>query len=137
MLIKKGLSKNLLFVSVAVIDQGMFKGEEGLGDLKKSTEESLKKYVELARNLGFPAEYRIAVGTDVVETATAVCKNVSREFYQSTVFSGQLTFSLEKFYHKFLHNETAFAIQRHLQWSGFTNVILPIRIGIKKAINQL
>jgi hypothetical protein len=125
-----GLYKNFMFVSVAVIDQGMFKGEEGLGDLKKSTEESLKRYVELARNLGFPAEYRIAVGTDVVETATALCKDVSREFDQSTVFSGQLTFSLEKFYHKFLHNETAFAIQRHLQWSGITNVILPIRIGI-------
>jgi hypothetical protein len=31
----------------------------------------------------------------------------------------------------FLHNETAFAIQRHLQWSGITNVILPIRIGIQ------
>jgi len=35
LLIKKGLSKNLLFVSVAVIDQGIFKGEERLGDLKK------------------------------------------------------------------------------------------------------
>jgi len=119
-----------VFVSVAVIDQGIFKGEDGLGDLKKSKEESLKKYVELARKLGFPAEYRITVGTDMVETATAVCKDVSREFYQFTVFSGQLTFSLEKFYHKCLHNETAFAIQRHLQWSGITNVILRIRTGI-------
>jgi len=123
-----GLYKNFVFVSVVVVDQGAFKGREGLEDLKKSTEESLKKYVELARKLGFPAEYRMAVGTDVVETATELSQEVSREFNKSTVFSGQLSFRLEKLYHRLLHNEAAFAIQRRLQWSGITNVILPIRI---------
>jgi len=123
-----GLYKNFVFVSVVVVDQGAFKGREGLEDLKKSTEESLKKYVELARKLGFPAEYRMSVGTDVVETATELSQEVSREFNKSTVFSGQLSFRLEKLYHRLLHNEAAFAIQRHLQWSGITNVILPIRI---------
>jgi amino acid transporter/predicted HicB family RNase H-like nuclease len=123
-----GLYKNFVFVSVVVVDQGAFKGREGLEDLKKSTEESLKKYVELARKIGFPAEYRMAVGTDVVETATELSQEVSREFNKSTVFSGQLSFRLEKLYHRLLHNEAAFAIQRHLQWSGITNVILPIRI---------
>jgi len=29
-----------------------------------------------------------------------------------------------------LHNETAFAIQRRLQWDGITTVILPIRVRI-------
>jgi amino acid transporter len=126
----QGLYKNFVFVSVSVIDQGAFKGKEGLEDLKKSTEESLKKYVELARALGFPAEYRMAVGTDVVDTATELCQNVSREFDKSTVFSGRLAFRYEKFYHLLLHNETAFAIQRRLQWSSITNVIMPIRIEI-------
>ena len=40
---------------------------------------------------------------------------------------GGITFRLEKFYHKLLHNETAFAIQRRLHWNGITSVILPIR----------
>ena len=127
-----GLYKNFVFVSVVVIDQGAFKGKEGLEDLKKSTEESLKKYVELTRTLGFPAEYRMAIGTDLVETATELVKEVSEEFnkstIKSTVFSGQLSFRLEKSYHKLLHNETAFAIQRRLQWNGIANVILPIRL---------
>jgi hypothetical protein len=43
---------------------------------------------------------------------------VGGEFPRSTVFTGQLTFRLEKFYHRLLHNETAFAIQRRLQWDG-------------------
>lgn len=127
-----GLYKNFVFVSVAVIDQGAFKGEEGLADLKRYTEQSLRRYVHLARLLGFPAEYRMAVGTDLVESATRLCKEVSLEFPRSTVFSGQLSFRLEKLYHRLLHNETAFAIQRRLQWSGITNVILPIRLAVPK-----
>ncbi len=129
-----GMYKNFIFVSVAVIDQGIFKGEEGLEDLKKSAEDSLKKYVELARRLGFPAEYRIATGTDLIEQASELTLEVSREFSKSTVFSGQLSFRLEKFYHRLLHNEAAFAIQRRLQWNGVTNVILPIRLDTAKPL---
>jgi K+ transporter len=125
-----GMYKNFIFVSVAVIDQGAFKGREGFEDLKKSVEDSLKKYVELARRLGFPAEYRMATGTELIEQASELTLEVSREFSKSTVFSGQLSFRLEKFYHRLLHNEAAFAIQRRLQWNGVTNVILPIRIAM-------
>ncbi len=53
---------------------------------------------------------------------------MAEEFPRSTVFTGQLTFRLEKFYHRLLHNETAFAIQRRLQWDGLTTVIMPIRV---------
>jgi amino acid transporter len=124
------LYKNFIFISVAVVDQGLFKGEEGLDDLKKSVEVSLKKYVELAQKLGFPAEYRMGIGTDVVDTATELCLETGREFPRSTVFTGKLAFRQEKFYHKLLHNETSYAIQRRLQWSGITNVIMPIRMEV-------
>jgi K+ transporter len=122
--------KNIIFVSVAVIDSGSFKGAEEIEALEESVRDSLQKYVVLARRLGFAADYRLAVGTDVVESAMEECKAVAREFPRSTVFTGQLTFRLEKYYHKMLHNETAFAIQRRLQWDGLTTVILPIRVRI-------
>jgi amino acid transporter len=125
-----GLYKNFVFVSVAIIDQGLFKGEEQLDDLKRAAEDSLKKYVDLARRLGFPAEYRMSVGTDIVDSATNLCLEVNRDFNRSTVFSGHLAFRLEKFYHRLLHNETAYAVQRRLQWKGITNVILPIRLDL-------
>jgi amino acid transporter len=124
------LYKNIIFVSVAVIDSGSFKGAEEIEALEKSGREELEKYVDLARRLGFASEYRIAVGTDVVEGAMNICKEIAEEFPRTTVFSGQLTFRLEKFYHRMLHNETAFAIQRRLQWDGITTVILPIRVRI-------
>lgn len=122
--------KNFIFVSVAVVDQGLFKGEEGFEDHKKAVEDSLKKYVELARKLGFTADYRMEVGTDVVRTATDLCKEVSKEFRRSMIFTGKLAFRIEKFYHRILHNETAFAIQRNLHWSGVPTMILPIRMDL-------
>ncbi len=125
-----GLYKNFLFVSIAVVDSGSFKGAQELKNLESACEDSLKKYVELARKAGIPADYRMTVGTEVVSAATEMCKTIHRKFPQSTVFTGQLTFQLEKFYHRFLHNETAYAIQRHLQWNGITSVILPIRIEV-------
>jgi len=120
--------KNIIFVSVAVIDSGTFKGVEEIDALETSIRTGLEKYVTLARKLGFAADYRMELATDVVESIIAVCKDVAVTYPRSTVFTGQLTFRLEKFYHRLLHNETAFAIQRRLQWDGLTTVIMPIRV---------
>lgn len=122
--------KNIIFVSVAVIDSGSFKGAEEVSMLEQSVRGGLEKYVALARKLGIAADYRLETGTDVVESAMHLCKSIAVEFPRSTVFTGQITFRLEKFYHRMLHNETAFAIQRRLQWDGITTVILPIRMRI-------
>jgi amino acid transporter len=120
--------RNVIFVSVAIIDSGSFKGAEEIAALEESVRQGLDKYVAMAKKLGFAAEYRTALATDVVECAVALCKQTAEEFPRSTVFTGQITFRLEKFYHRLLHNETAFAIQRRLQWDGLTTVILPIRV---------
>lgn len=122
--------KNIIFVSVAVLDSGSFKGVHEIEALENSVKAGLEKYVDLARRLGFAAGYRTASGIDVVETAIGICDQISKEFPRSIFFSGQLTFRLEKYYHRLLHNETAFAIQRRLQWQGITTVILPIRVKV-------
>jgi hypothetical protein len=70
------------------------------------------------------------VGTDVVETATHLCQDIVYEFPKSTVFTGKLVFRQENAFQRILHNETAFAIQRRLQWEGLTAVILPVRVNI-------
>jgi amino acid transporter len=125
-----GLYKNFVFVSVAEVDAGAFKESESVGRLTQATKDSLRKYVELARKLGFPAESRFDTGIDVVETASALCERVAREFPKSTVFAGQTVFRRPGLVNRILHNETAFAIQQELRWKGITTVILPIRINI-------
>jgi hypothetical protein len=124
------LYKNFIFVSVGEIDSGSFKGIAEIDALKKSVESDLTKYVRLVRSYGFPADYRMEIGTDVADTATGLCESLVKEFPRSTVFTGKLIFREENPFQKLLHNETAFAIQRRLQWNGVTTVILPIRVDI-------
>jgi K+ transporter len=120
--------KNFIFVSVGEIDSGSFKGIEEVEALKSYVIDGLKKYVGLARNLGYPADYRMDIGTDVVETATNLCETVAKEYPSSMIFAGKLIFQKEGMFQRFLHNETAFSIQRRLQWEGVAMVILPIRV---------
>jgi len=126
----RGLYKNMIFVSVAVLDSGSFKGAAEVEKLQSSVQASLDRYVDLSRRLGIPAEGRMMMATNVVDTAVEMCLDLSKEFPRSTVFTGQLTFRLEKAYHRLLHNETAFAIQRRLIWEGVNVVILPIRLDM-------
>jgi amino acid transporter len=125
-----GLYKNFVFVSVAEVDAGAFKETESVSRLTGATKDSLRKYVDLARRLGFPAESRFDTGIDVVESASGLCECVAKEFPKSTVFAGQTVFRRPGIINRILHNETAFAIQQELRWKGITTVILPIRINI-------
>jgi K+ transporter len=120
--------KNYIFVSVGEIDSGTFKGASGIEALRNSVRQGLEKYVRVAHHYGFPADYRMEVGTDVVETATQLCKSVFKEYPHAVVFAGKLIFQKENVFQKVLHNETAFAIQRRLQWDGIAMMILPIRV---------
>ncbi len=124
------LYRNFIFVSVAEIDTGSFKGVAEIEALRRSVEEDMKKYVTLCRSYGYPADYRTDLGTEAVETATRLCKEAAKEFPRSSVFAGKLVFRDETPFQKILHNETAFAIQRRLQWQGITTVILPVRVGV-------
>jgi len=124
------LYRNFIFVSVAEIDSGTFKGVSEIEALKSSIKEQLSQYVKIARSYGYAADCRMDVGTDVVETATHLCQNIVHEFPKSTIFTGKLIFRQETVFQRILHNETAFAIQRRLQWEGITAVILPIRVNI-------
>jgi amino acid transporter len=122
--------KNFIFVSAAEIDSGSFKGEAEIEALKQSVQSDLEKYVKITRQHGFPADYRMDVGIDAVETASELVKAVVQNFPRSTVFTGKLVFRQENIFQKVLHNETAYAIQRRLQWSGIPTVILPIRVDL-------
>lgn len=120
--------RNIVFVSVGVLDSGEFKGEETVDALRARTQAALDRYVALADKLGIASTSRMAIGTDVVEQAETLCLEVTREFPRTTFFAGKVIFSRENWYHRLLHNETAFAVQKRLQWAGFVMVILPARV---------
>jgi amino acid transporter len=124
-----GVFRNFIFLSVGVVDSGNFKGTDELDSLQAHTRESLEKYVDWARRAGMKADYRMAVGTEVIEALTPLCREVAHEFPRSVFFAGKLIFQDDRPYYRMLHNETPAAIQRALGFAGLQTVILPIRVG--------
>jgi len=120
--------RSFVFVSVGVVDSGNFKGTGAVEDLREHTQQSLDRYVDLARRLGIPAEGYMAIGTDAVDDLEKLCLEVAKKYPRSTVFAGQLVFEKDSWLHRLLHNQTAFSLQRRLQWAGLPMVILPTRV---------
>ena len=120
--------KQIVFVSVGAIDSGRFKGADEIESLRKSTETELQKYVDFARKLGVPAEYRYSIGTDIVDELEALCLQASKDYPRSVTFGGQLVFQKEGAIVRWLHNQTCPALQRRLAFHGLPMVILPVRV---------
>lgn len=124
-----GVFKNLVFVSVGVVDSGGFKGDDTMDQLTQVTEAVLKKYVALGQDLGIASTFRMAIGTDVVQEGAILCEQIAKEFPQTTFFTGKIIFESEKWYQRLLHNETGLALQKRLQLAGHTMVILPAKVA--------
>jgi hypothetical protein len=120
--------KNLTFVSVGLVDSGQFKGVHDVHALEEKVRGDLEKYVHLATRLGYYAEYRYTLGTDLIAELEGICLDLIKEFRRPVVFAGQLVFQRENLFTRSLHHETAFSIQRRLQFRGVQVIILPIRV---------
>ena len=119
--------KNFVFLSVGVVDSGVFKGSAEIKRLEERTSQELQRYVSWCQAHGFQAAYRFSMDTEVVQALDGLCHEVAHEFPRAIFFTGKLIFKEEKFIQRFLHNETALAIQRRLQFDGLQTVVLPIR----------
>lgn len=123
-----GHFRNFVFVSVAVIDAAKMTGLEEVERTRADAEAALKQYVALAHRFRLAAEYRVALGTDVLDAGVEVCEQVARSYPRSVFFLGKLIFERETFFQRLLHNETAYQLQQRLQFSGMNAMVLPVRV---------
>ena len=123
-----GTFHNIIFVSICVIESAVFKNIEAVDEVRENTKSSLEKYVTLAQSCGFASDFRLDIGTEAVATAENLCRAIAQEYPESVFFAGKLIFQKEKWFQKILHNETAYSIQRRLQFAGLNSMVLPIRI---------
>jgi K+ transporter len=119
---------NFVFVSVGVIDTATFTDLDEVNEVRDRTRASLEQYVALAHRLGLPAEYRMAVGIDATDEAQQLCRQVVKDYPRSVFFAGKLVFEKERWFQRVLHNETAYQLQRRLQFAGLDAMVLPVRI---------
>ena len=119
---------NVVFMSVGVVDSATFQGVDEVDRVREDTEQSLKKYVDLARGMGIPADYKMSMGTEAISECERLAGEVAKEYERSIFFAGKLIFERERWWDRLLHNETAYQIQRRLQFAGLPMVILPVRV---------
>jgi amino acid transporter len=119
---------NVVFMSVGVVDSATFQGVDEVDRVAVQTEEALRKYVELAQGMGIPADYRLSMGTEAVSECERLAGEVAKDYERSIFFAGKLIFEQERWWDRLLHNETAYQIQRRLQFAGLPMVILPVRV---------
>jgi amino acid transporter len=123
-----GHFRNFIFASAAVADTGIFKGTDELQRLRENTDRELGRYVAWARRHGLRAARRSDLGTEAVTTMEKLCGDIRREYPRSIFFMGRLVFREEAWTDRLLHNETALALQRRLQFSGLQTIVLPVRV---------
>jgi amino acid transporter len=128
--------KNVVFISVGVVDTGQFKGRAEIENLRLKKEEDLKSFVDFATCLDWYAEYRFDLGVDLMDELEQLCNGVAKEFPRTVFFSGKLVFERENLFTRLLHNHTPFTLQQRLQFAGRDMMILPIRVFVNNAPAQ-
>lgn len=123
-----GYFKNIVFVSVAVVDSGTFKGVEEVQALRDNVDAQLDKYVALARRLGWNAGAATGVGIDPADEITRVCVEIAERYPRVMFFAGKLLWQRESWWQRWLHNETAYQVERRLQWKGLPMTVIPLRV---------
>ena len=70
----------------------------------------------------------MAVGTEAAPEAEELCVRDRPRVPRAIFFAGKLVFEEERWYQRLLHNETAYEIQRRLQFRGLNAIIVPVRV---------
>jgi len=120
--------RNFVFISIGVVDWQNFKGAEEVKNLERHISAELKKYVRMSSDFGFYAESIHSVDIDTLDVVEARCEEIQRKYNKAVFFVGKLVFEEENLFTRLLHNQTAFSIQRILQFKGIPSIVLPIRV---------
>jgi K+ transporter len=120
--------KNVVFITVGVVNSDFFRDNRQLHTITERTEKMLEHYVSFSRRMGIAARGEFHIGTEVVEAVSKLCIEVSEKYSRTVFFAGEIVFEKPQWYHRLLHNETAYAILRRIRFAGLPMVILPIRL---------
>lgn len=132
-----GHFKGVAFASIAVVDSDTFKGTREVEALERRTRESLAAYERFAAVLGLKVTSAYATGTEVAVEAEQLATDLRAKYPKALVVAGQIIFEEDTAWNRLLHNETAFLIQRRLQYHGVPMIVLPVRLDLHAARKNL
>ena len=120
--------RKIIFVQIGIVDAGNFKGADEIERLREHVKREGERYVAFVRARGGEAEAVTAVGHEVMAELEGLLPDLVARHPQAVFFSGQLVFERETVFTRWLHNYTAFGLQRRLFLRGLPCAIVPIRV---------
>jgi hypothetical protein len=127
-----GYFKHVMFVSIAIVDCDIFRGDCQLGVLEERTRQDLERYERFGRSLALKTTSRLAIGTEVAVEAERIATELQQRYPTAVFVAGQLVFGDDNLWNRLLHSETAFLIQRRLEHAGVPMIVLPVRVELKE-----
>jgi len=124
--------RHIVFIQVGLVDSKSMRGHEQIDKLTENIIVDLQKYKYLVEKMGFSAEYKYAIGTDVVEEVDKMIPEIAVKYPGAIFIGGQLIFGGNTTLSRLLHNYTIFAIQRKLYRHGLTTIVIPIPLEIDR-----
>ena len=120
--------RNFVFMSVGMIDAGNFKGADEIEHLKQHIETQVNRYVNFMKRRGYYADSRYALGVDALDEIDKMAPEIIEKYPKAVFFGGQLSFSDDTLYSRWLHNYLILAVQTRLHNRGVPFFIVPIRV---------
>jgi amino acid transporter len=124
-----GHFRNFVFVSVGEVDAQCYDGAGAMRTLQYEIENSLRYYESFCHRHGLAAKSYLAFGADPVQQLTALAEKIQAEFSNCVFFASKLIFANDHFLTRWLHNQTALALQQRLHLQGLQMVILPMKVA--------
>ena len=124
-----GHFKNCIFLCAGEVDTQSFDSNAAIRTMQYKTENTLCYYTGFCRSNGMQAMWRMAYGTDPVTVLDDLAQTVMAEYPNSVCFAAKLIFAQDNLFVRWLHNQTALAMQRRLHLRGQQMVILPMKVS--------
>ncbi len=123
-----GHYRNCVFLCAGEVDAQSFYGAAALQSLRYRIENTLRYFTGYCHRHGLAATARCAYGADPSAELERLATMVLAEFPNSVCFAAKLVFERESWLTRFLHNQTALAVQRLLHLKGQPMVIIPLKL---------
>jgi len=123
-----GHFKNFVFISAGEVDTQSYDSDATIRTMRYRTENALCYYAGFCNSQGLQATWRMAYGTDPISVLDELTQETIAEYPNSVCFAAKLIFARDNLFVRWLHNQTALAMQRRLHLRGQQMVILPMKV---------
>ena len=122
-----GHFKQVVVVGVAIVDAIDSAATEAA---EARLREQLAAWLPQIHELGLPCSISTGSGTEADRAVEAVVVSLRLEYPRMVVFAGKVLATHEGWSWRLLHNDTALAVQRRLQWVGIPVHLVAARLPI-------